>query len=81
MIIYKCKYNKPTNDSGSIHDYIVMDKNGVVGREKVRTSIANMKEKAILEMKKTMERIYLDKGLINLDINEFYKLRLDANKV
>ena len=79
--IYKCKYEKPTTDSGSVHDYIFMDKKGVVWREKVRTLIANMKEKEILEMKKTMERICLDKGLINLDINEFYKLRPDVNKV
>ena len=79
--IYKCAFPKPDSESGSNQDYIFAEKNGVVWREKVRTLICNMKEKEILEMKNIIETICLDKGLINLDIEEFFKLRPDVSKI
>lgn len=79
--VYKCQFNKPNEDSGSSQDHIFLNKQGVVWRQAVRTLISNMKEKEVLEMKSTMEKICLDKGIINFDRDEFYNMRPDVNKV
>lgn len=79
--LYKCAFPRPNSESGSHQDYIFANKNGVVWREKVRILISNMKEKELLEMKNIIENICLDKGIINLDIEEFFKLRPEVNKI
>ena len=79
--IYKSSFNKPNSESGSHQDYLFLEKNGVVWREKVRIFISNMKEKELSEMKSLIEKRCLDRGIINLDMEEFLKLRPDVNKI
>ena len=40
-----------------------------------------MKEKELSEMKSLIEKRCLDRGIINLDMEEFLKLRPDVNKI
>ena len=79
--VYKSSFNKPNSESGSHQDYLFLEKNGVVWREKVRIFISNMKEKELSEMKSLIEKRCLDRGIINLDMEEFLKLRPDVNKI
>jgi len=79
--IYKSSFNKPNSESGSHQDYLFLEKNGVVWRQKVRTFISNMKEKELTEMKNLIEKICLDRGIINLDMEEFLTCRPDVTKI
>lgn len=79
--IYKCQFTKPNDESGSSQDHIFINKQGVVWRQAVRTLISNMKEKEVIELKSSIERLCLDKDIINLDRDEFYNMRPDVNKI
>ena len=79
--IYKCNFNKPNFDSGNIHQHIFREKKGVVWRNDVRVFISNMKDKDVLDMKNSFEKICKDRRLANLTMEEFLKLRPNVNKI
>ena len=56
-----------------------MEKKGVVWRNDVRIFISNMKDKDVIEMKKSIEKICNDRRLLTME--EFLKLRPDINKI
>ena len=79
--IYKVNFNKPNEENAGKQDYLFLEKNGVVWRKNTRIFVSNMKEKEITEMKNIIESICRDKEIINLDMEEFIKLKYDVNKI
>ena len=79
--IYKCQFNRPSFDSGNVHQHIFSDKKGVVWRNDVRVFISNMKDKDVIDMKNSFEKICKDRRLANLTMEEFLKLRPNINKI
>lgn len=76
--IYKCIFTKPSDD---IHDNIFNHSSGVVWRKSVRQLVSFMNEKDLIEMKNYMEKFCKDKNIIDLNPDEFFKLKPDANKL
>jgi len=79
--IYKCQFNKPNEDSCRDQDIIFLEKNGVVWRQKLRIFISKMQEKELTKMKNYIEKLCQDRDIFNLDMEEFFDLRYDVNKI
>ncbi|MCQ2820332.1 MAG: hypothetical protein MJ252_23950 [archaeon] len=79
--LFKCSFDKPTEESGRDQDFIFLEKKGVVWRSAVRTLISNMKEKEIRDLKTLMENYCKDNGVVNLDLEQFFKYRPDVNLI
>jgi hypothetical protein len=76
--IYKCSFLKPTDSN---YDHIFNQSNGIVWRKAVRMLMCNMTEKEIQETKQYMDRFCIDKNIVDLNPDEFFKLKPDPNKL
>lgn len=76
--VYKCIFNKPSDNN---FDFIFNGKSGVVWRRSTKLLISNMNDKDIIEMKNYIENFCKDKNIIDLNADEFFRLKPDINKL
>jgi hypothetical protein len=76
--VYRCAFNKPVDDN---YDHLFQKSNGVVWRSAVKKLISNMNDKEIIETKNYMEKFCIDKNVVDLNPDVFYKLKPDVNKM
>ena len=76
--IYKCAFQKPNENK---HSYIFDQKSYIVWRKSVKQLVSSMTDSEILEMKNYMENFCRDKIIVNLNADEFFKLKPDVNKL
>jgi WD40 repeat protein len=76
--IYKCAFNKPVDDN---HEFIFSQSSGTVWRKAVRQLISNMSDNDVIEMKNYMDRFCQDKNIMDLNADEFFKLKPNVAKL
>jgi WD40 repeat protein len=76
--IYKCSFTKPVDDN---HEYIFSQSSGTVWRRAVRQLISNMSDNDVLEMKSFMDKFCKDKNILDLNVDEFFKLKPNVAKL
>jgi WD40 repeat protein len=76
--IYKCSFAKPDEN---IHEYIFSQSSGTVWRRAVRQLISNMNDNDVIEMKNYMDKFCKDKNIMDLNVDEFFKLKPNVAKL
>lgn len=76
--IYKCAFNKPADNN---FDYLLQNSGGVVWRSSVKYLLSNMNDKDVIELKNYIEMLCKDKNIIDLNPEQFFKLRPDITKL
>lgn len=76
--IYKASFNKPTEDN---FNFIFNDNSGIVWRRSTKLLMSNMNDKDVLDIKNYIEKFCKDKNIVDLNPDEFFKLKPDINKL
>jgi hypothetical protein len=76
--IYRCSFNNPVDNN---YDYLLQNSGGIVWRSAVKKLLSNMNDKEVIEMKNYLEGVCRDKKIIDLNPEEFFKLKPDINKL
>ncbi len=76
--IYKSSFSNPSDTN---HDYLFSQGSGTVWRKSVRYLTSNMQDNEFLEMKNYFEKFCRDKNIVDLNPEEFFKLKPDINKL
>lgn len=76
--IYKCAFNRPAEDN---NDHLFQNSSSIVWRKAVKLLLSNMSDKEVLETKTYMEKFCKDKNIVDLNPDEFFKLKPDVKKI
>ena len=76
--IYKAIFNKPSDDN---FDYIFKDNSGVIWRRSTKILLSNVNDKDVFDIKNFTEKFCKDKNIVDLNSDEFFRLKPDVNKI
>lgn len=76
--IYKTAFNRPSDTN---LNHIFNDNSGIVWRRSTKLLMSNMNDKDVLEIKNYIEKFCKDKNIVDLNSDEFLKLKPDINKL
>ena len=76
--IYKILFNKPTDNN---FEHLFAENSGIVWRRSTKLLLSNMNDKDVFEIKNYTEKFCKDKNIIDLNSDEFFKLKPDINKI
>jgi WD40 repeat protein len=74
--LYRCIFDKP----GTKNEALFQQSSGVVWRNSVKLLMSNMSYDDLIKMKTYIEKFCKDKNIIDLNAEEFYKLKPDLTK-
>lgn len=75
--LYKCAFDRPEVKN----EALFQQSSGVVWRNSIKLLMSNMPYDDLIKMKTFTEKFCRDKNIIDLNAEEFYKLKPDLNKL